>query len=90
MSSAQKAIAGALLLSGALLALVAQQAQQDIVERALLSAWIVLGVFLFFLGVLSARADGQPRWLIATLDKVGGFLGVQSWQVVLLATSLPL
>ncbi|MEW6029517.1 MAG: ArnT family glycosyltransferase [Chloroflexota bacterium] len=90
MSSAQKAIAGALLLSGALLALVAQQAQQDVVERALLSAWIVLGVVLFFLGVLSARADGQPRWLIATLDKAGGWLGVQSWQIVLLATSLPL
>lgn len=92
MSSSQKAVAGVLLLGGALLAFLAQQVQQDVPgsERALPSAWIALGVLVFVLGVLSARADGKPRWLIAALDKAGGWLGVQPWQVVTLLMSLPL
>ncbi len=91
MSSRQRAIAATLLLGGALLAFLSQQVQQDVpgTERGLPSAWIALGVLVFFVGVLSARADGKPRWLIAALDKVGDWLGVRSWQVVLLFMSLP-
>ncbi len=91
MSSSQKASAAALLLGGALLAFLAQQAQQDVagIERRLPAAWMILGILIFALGVLSARADGQPRWLVAALEKAGSRLGVQAWQVVLLVMSLP-
>lgn len=89
MSSPQAAPRISLLLTGGALVILSQWPLQDLTssQRYRLAWFTAAGALFFLLGLLSIRRGEEPNRIERWLARLGAWLKVKDWQVVLLATS---